>query len=113
MNFSYGEVRYINDIPDYTQTDVKGKKSGNGLQYCAPVSVSNSLVWLTKSKHNQLELIHKLASKEYMNTSLINGTGTTGVLRGVDKISKQLFGKYKELKYEGWRQHPKRILKRN
>ncbi len=72
MSLSYGKVRYFNEKPDYTQTDVKGNSVG--LQYCAPVSVSNSLAWLTKSKHKQLELIHKPASKEYMNTNLINGT---------------------------------------
>ena len=98
---------YINDIPDFTQTDIRGKNTGNGKQFCAPVAVSNSLVWLSKSKNKQLEIIHKLASKQYMNTSVINGTGTTGVLRGVEKISKELFGGFKELKYEGWRNHPK------
>ena len=97
--------QYINEIADFTQTDVKGKNSGNGQQYCAPVAVSNSLVWLGDQK-DQLSLIRKLASKQYMNTSLKNGTGTTGVLRGVERISKALFGGYEYLEYEGWRKHP-------
>ena len=29
------------DVPDYTQTDVRGAGSGNGQQYCAPVAVSS------------------------------------------------------------------------
>lgn len=97
---------YKNEIPDFLQTDVSGITSGNGQQYCAPVAVSNSIVWLHKNDISQLEIINKLASRQYMNTSLINGTGTTGVLRGVERISSELFGTYKELKYEGWRKHP-------
>lgn len=103
---SLSEQSLINDIPDFTQTNVKGASSGNGQQYCAPVAVSNSLVWLSNNQHRQLEFINTLASKSYMNTSLKNGTGTTGVLRGVDKLSVELFGGYKELVYEGWRKHP-------
>lgn len=103
---SLSETSFIYDIPDFTQTNVKGASSGNGQQYCAPVAVSNSIVWLSNNKHRQHEIITTLASKAYMNTSLINGTGTTGVLRGVEKISEELFGGYKELEYEGWRKHP-------
>ena len=102
---SVGSTAYINQIPDFTQTDVIGESSGNGWQYCGPAAVSNSIIWLA-GKSNQQQLVHKLASKQYMNTSLKNGTGTTGVLRGVDKISRELFGGYKSLTYEGWRKHP-------
>ena len=104
---SYGETSFINEIPDFTQTNVVGENSGNGQQYCAPTAVSNSIVWLSDNESSQLETIKKLASKQYMNTSLKDGTGTSGVLRGVDKISKELFGGYQELEYEGWRSHPK------
>jgi len=98
---------YISQIPDFTQTDVQGEASGNGQQYFAPVAVSNSILWLSNDGGQQLDLIKKLASKKYMNTSLKNGTGTTGVLRGVDRIAEELFGSYSELEYEGWRKHPK------
>ncbi|MFK8028815.1 MAG: hypothetical protein AB8G18_01130 [Gammaproteobacteria bacterium] len=101
------EMPFIHDIPDFTQTHVIGKSRGNGQQYCAPTAVSNSLVWMSGGEISQLALIKKLASKRYMNTSLKNGTGTTGVLRGVERISEELFGRYKELTYEGWRVHPK------
>ena len=103
----YGNSAYINEIPDFTQTDIRGTNSGHGQQYCAPVAVSNSLMWLSKKSSGQLDLIKKLASKKYMNTSLINGTGTTGVLNGVDKIAVELFGGYSKLEYQGWRKHPK------
>jgi len=98
---------YISEIPDFTQTDVQGEASGNGQQYCAPVAVSNSILWLSNDGSRQLDLIKKLASKKYMNTSLKNGTGTTGVLRGVDKIAEEFFGSYSGLEYEGWRKHLK------
>jgi hypothetical protein len=88
----FSGTAYVNEIPDFTQTNVKGSSSGKGQQYCAPVAVSNSIIWLSHNGNEQLNLIHKLASKPYMNTSLKNGTGTTGVLRGVEKISKELFG---------------------
>ncbi|MCP4343927.1 MAG: hypothetical protein GY795_00175 [Desulfobacterales bacterium] len=101
-----GGSSYINVIPDFTQTYVKGLNSGNGKQYCAPVAVSNSIAWISGNENQQLKIISKLASKQYMNTSLKNGTGTTGVLRGVDKISEEFFGGYKKLEYQGWRKHP-------
>jgi len=104
---SFGENAYIDVIPDFTQTDVTAVNSGNGQQYCAPVAVSNSIAWLSGKEGQQMELIIQLASKAYMNTSLKNGTGTTGVLRGVNRIAKELFGGYKTLEYQGWRKHPK------
>ena len=104
----YGNSAYINEIPDFTQTDIRGKDSGNGQQYCAPVAVSNSLMWLSKKSAGQLQLIKKLASKKYMNTSLINGTGVTGVLNGVNKIAVEIFGRYSKLEYQGWRKHPEK-----
>ncbi|WP_199609588.1 hypothetical protein [Flocculibacter collagenilyticus] len=108
QSICFANTLYINEIPDFTQTNIIGGHSGNGQQYCAPVSVSNSLVWLKGAKDKQEALIHKLASKAYMNTSLKNGTGTSGVLKGVAKISNELFGGYKKLEYEGWRKHPKK-----
>ena len=105
----HSNYEYINEIPDFTQTDVRGNNTGNGQQYCGPVAVSNSLMWLSDERTDQLELIKKLASKRYMNTSLKNGTGTTGVLKGVDKIAKEWFGGYSKLEYQGWRKHPKKF----
>ena len=103
-----GAISYVNEIPDFTQTDVAGVAAGNGRQYCAPVAVSNSLAWFGGDEGAQLDIIKRLAGKGYMNTSLKNGTGTTSVLRGVDRISKELLGGYKTLEYEGWRKHPEK-----
>ncbi len=103
----YGNSAYINEIPDFTQTDVRGNNSGNGQQYCAAVSVSNSMECLCKKRIGQLHLTKKLASKKYMNTGM-RGTGTTGVLNGVNKIAVELFGGYSKLEYQGWRKHPEK-----
>lgn len=108
---AFSNTFYINEIPDFLQTNVKGKSSGNGQQYCAPVAVSNSLMWLNNKTDGQLSLIKKLASQKYMNTSKKNGTGTTGLLKTVSKISKELFGGYHLLEYQGWRKHPKKYSK--
>ncbi|WP_444911329.1 C39 family peptidase [Microbulbifer sp. PAAF003] len=97
---------YINEIPDFTQTDIIQKKYGYGKQLCGPVAASNSLFWLNNQRLDQITLIKRLASKNYMNTSLNNGTGTSGMLRGIDKISNELFGRVKLLEYQGWRKHP-------
>jgi len=107
----FSDTAYINEIPDFTQTNIKGKNSGNGQQYCAPTAVSNSIIWLSHNENKQLNLIRKLASKSYMNTNLKNGTGTTGLLRGVEKIAQELFGSYQLLEYKGWRKHPKSYSK--
>lgn len=103
----FADSLYINDIPDFMQANIRGEHRGNGQQYCGPVAVSNSITWLNQNKNNQLELIYKLASRQYMNTSLKNGTGTSRLIRGVVKITEELFGGHEKIEYEGWRKHPK------
>ena len=103
---AFASTAWIHRIPDFTQTHVRGAKAGNGQQYCGPVAVSNSFMWLAGQEEGQLELIEKLASAGYMNTSLENGTGTTGILRGADRLARELFGGYASLEYQGWRKHP-------
>ena len=105
---AYANTRYINQIADFTQTDVIGASYGNGQQFCGPTAVSNSIIWLSNDRYSQLDLIKKLASKPYMNTSLKNGTGTKGMLRGIHKITNELFGRYTSLSYQGWRKHQKK-----
>ena len=90
-------------IPDFTQTDVG---PGAGQQFCAPTAVSNSLIWLMGGRGNQAQLVTLLASSSYMNTSLKNGTGTSGVLRGVHRYVNEHLGGYRTLSYQGWRKHP-------
>lgn len=100
-----GASRFIEGIPDFTQTQVEGAAYGNGRQFCAPAAVSNSLAWLLPQRTNQKRLVVQLASEGYMNTSLKNGTGTSGVLRGVSRYAQETFGGYRTLSYQGWRKH--------
>lgn len=101
-----GESIYFSDIPDFTQTDVKGAGFGNGQQFCAPAAVSNSLAWLGRDSGSQKSLVTLLASADYMNTDLKIGTGTNELLRGVHKYVNEELGGYRTLTYQGWRRHP-------
>jgi hypothetical protein len=94
----YTATDFINDVPDFSQGDIE-----HGQEYCAPVAVSNSLVWLTDRQQDQVALIETLASKDYMNTDLKIGTNVIGVMNGVKKITNELFGGYESLEYQGWR----------
>lgn len=100
------DSRYFSDIPDFTQTNVKGRAFGNGQQFCAPAAVSNSLVWLNDRPVDQKQLVTLLASDRYMDTDLKIGTGTSELLRGVDRYVNEQFGGYRTLLYQGWRRHP-------
>lgn len=99
------DTRFIELIPDLTQTDIRGRSFGDGSQFCGPVAVSNSLAWLADKRGAQIEMAITLASKAYMDTSLVNGTGTMGMLKGIKRMSNELFGGYKTLLYQGWRIH--------
>ena len=103
-----GESRFLDDVPDFTQTNVKGESFGNGQQFCAPAAVSNSLVWLDARKVDQKSLVTLLASTGYMDTDLKIGTGTSELLYGVDRYVNERLGGYKTLEYQGWRKHPER-----
>ncbi|MEJ2609083.1 MAG: hypothetical protein P8179_03125 [Candidatus Thiodiazotropha sp.] len=99
---------FYNEIPDLLQTKKSANFAGGGKQFCGPVAVSNSLVWLenVQDESHQIELVHKLSSSEYMNTSAENGTGTGGLIRGIDKYVTEVFGRYRKLEYSGWKKCP-------
>lgn len=99
---------FYNEIPDLLQTLHESGFSGDGQQFCAPVSVSNSLVWLEKNQDTnyQIDLVKKLASSAYMNTRITNGTDVGGVMRGVKKYALERWGGFKTLEYSGWRKVP-------
>ncbi len=101
-----GNTAHINEIPDFTQSHITGSQHGHGSEYCAPVAVSNSLMWMTNSRSDQADLVKLLASSRYMNTDIWRGTTTIDFLRGVDAIAMDLFGGYRSLEYQGWKKHP-------
>ena len=92
-----GNTAYINEIPDFTQSRITGWQYGHGSEYCAPVAVSNSLMWLTNFGSEQAGLAKLLASGRYMNTDIWKGTTTSDLLRGVDAIARDLIGGYVSL----------------
>ena len=96
---------FYNEIPDLLQTLNSAGFAGDGQQFCAPVSVSNSLVWLedNKDEQYQINLVHKLSSPAYMNTNTKNGTSAYEVADGVHKYATERWGRYKTLQYSGWR----------
>lgn len=112
----------IDTTPDYMQTDTAyGGLPGGGLEYCAPVAVSNSLIWLdnngynavapnsTDRKKDQFDVIYLLGSSRYMDTSLTGGTGVNGVLTGVERYVADSGYEAARLEYQGWRYHYSRF----
>lgn len=99
---------FYNEIPDLLQTLNSAGFAGDGQQFCAPVAVSNSLVWLegNKDEQYQISLVHKLSSSAYMNTNTKNGTSVYEVTEGVHKYATERWGRYKTLQYSGWRKVP-------
>jgi hypothetical protein len=105
------------NAPDLMQTDPVAQLPGGGKNYCAPVSISNSLMWLAENgfdnltpklnnrKKSQLELARILGAKDYMNSE--DGTGMYGIFRGVSKYLKECDYEYSYLKCQTWRKHPK------
>lgn len=103
--------------PDFMQTDREGGFAKGGSQYCAPVAVSNSLMYLAANgyddlrpegtaKRAQIALIRTLASKEYMSTSPTMGTDPDRVLAGIEAYVNDAGYSIEELSFEGWRPVP-------
>ncbi len=111
----------IHSIPDLMQTDKKADFPGGGTEYCCLVAVGNSLMWLDSNGFpylvensgslfdDEVKLVKLLGSKAYMNTSIINGTGTTKLMRGIKKYVQSRGYEIEQLEYQGWRKHPKEI----
>lgn len=106
----YENKKFYNDIPDLRQTLKSANFAGGGKYFCGPVAISNSLVWLKgeKSQQYQIDLVHKLASPDYMDTNPSSGTHTQGLMRGVVRYVQEEFGSYSKLEYRGWHNPPKR-----
>ena len=108
----------VESTPDMSQKDGIGYLPENGKGYCAPVAVSNSFVWLAENgfpelvpstgdrKMSQIRVAALLGESKYMQTDSKKGTGPSRVLKGVSRYIKEK--KYShQLKYQGWRKHPK------
>jgi hypothetical protein len=111
------DPRLLEGVPDLTQTDPELGLPGGGDSHCGPVAASNALAWLgqgalpkllpdgASDKERQLRLVRALASKPYMSTSEYNGTGSRGVLKGIDLYLRAHGYRAARLEYQGWRAH--------
>lgn len=101
----------IDRIPDLTQTDPAGNFARGGKSYCGPVAASNSLMRLFGEQikaggMDQYDLVHLLASKEFMATDPEKGTGPNALMRGVRKLAETYGGgKPFRIRFQGWRAH--------
>ncbi|MFH1614738.1 MAG: S41 family peptidase [Planctomycetota bacterium] len=115
----------INSVPDLTQTDKRANFPGGGTEYCCLVAIANSLMWLDSNGFpdlvensgsqfdDEVRLVKLLASKKYMNTSLDDGTGTTNIMRGLNKYIQDHCYEIDQLEYQGWRKHPEEMKTRH
>jgi len=100
-------------VPDYSQTDTVYGGIPGGENYCGPVSVSNSLMWLDDNgfdnlapntddrKKDQFDMIINLGFN-YMNTD-DDGTGVDELMAGAKKyLSDSGYNNF-QLQYQGWR----------
>jgi len=100
--------------PHFWQRDSRGGFENEGRDYCCPVAISNSFVYLAHhgfpsllgegdGVQPQIDLINQLASSDYFGTDPTTGTGPGGVLSGVQKYVENQGYHCERLEYEGWR----------
>lgn len=109
------------DIPDFCQTDPVGRFPGGGGNYCGPVAVANSLMFLarqgfpklrpseTPDPEAQVRVIHTLGSPEFMDTDAKHGTSPPRLMRGVKAFVEQAGYRIRRLEQQGWREGSKQF----
>lgn len=107
------------ETPDFCQTDPSGKFAGKGADFCGPVSVSNSLVYLSKRGFPKLQpdaanghaaqiaLIQRLASPDFMDTFDRKGTSPPRLMAGVQKLVEEAGYQVVRLEQQGWKEATK------
>lgn len=102
------------ETPHFWQRDSRGGFDNGGRDYCCPVAVSNSLVYLAEhgfpalvsdgeGDQPQIDLINQLALPGYFNTDPNTGTTPENVLVGVQRYVENHGYHCARLEYEGWR----------
>jgi hypothetical protein len=102
------------ETPAFYQLDPRGHFANGGRDYCCPVALSNSLVYLARHGYPdllpagtgdeaQIDLINQLASPDYLDTNPDNGTGPGAVLSALQKYISDKGYTCARLEYEGWR----------
>jgi hypothetical protein len=84
------------ETPHFWQLDPRGGFANGGRDFCGPVAISDSLVYLAhhgfpellpagEGDEAQIALINLLASPHYLGTDPDKGTGCGSVLKGIEK----------------------------
>ncbi len=103
-------------VPDFWQYEPRGGFANGGRDYCCPVAASNYLLYFAQHGYGkllpnpaepafqaQIEMIDRLASRDYFGTDPLEGTGPGAVLRGVRRYVEESGYQCRRLEYEGWR----------
>ena len=105
-------------VPNFWQADPRGHFANGGSDYCCPVAVSDYLVYFAGRGYGnllpdaaaprdpaqaQIDLINRLASRDYFGTDPREGTGPGAVLRGLRRYVEEKGYRCRRLEYEGWR----------
>ena len=107
-------------FPDLSQNDARLGLPGDGASYCGPVAVSDWLIWLADHGYprlappgatrddRQLALVRALSGPRYLATNATGGTGSLGLLRGLERWVADAGYRVQALEYAGWRAHDAR-----
>ncbi|HEY3967021.1 MAG TPA: hypothetical protein VGM05_20835 [Planctomycetaceae bacterium] len=111
----------IDETPDFCQYDQRfGKLPGDGKELCAPVALSNSLVWLNQhgfpklldkpqpTPADQADLIRRLCREDFLGTDLKIGTPPKRVVTGIENYFRHA-GYQCQVEQMGWRSSTHRI----
>lgn len=105
-------------MPDLLQTDARFGLPRGGRLACAPVAATNGLIYLAGQGWPRLvpvaadpvlgaiDVVRRIASSRYMNTSVGEGTSTPGFLHGLARYVEDHGYRRSTLTYAGWRAHP-------
>ncbi|MBI9073931.1 MAG: hypothetical protein JEZ02_00875 [Desulfatibacillum sp.] len=109
----------VETTPDLGQRDGTGYLPFEGQGYCAPVAVSNGLMWLYENgfpglvreagtrELTHLRLASLLGGARYMHTDPKKGTGPSHVMAGLFRYLTDQGYERAVVQYQGWRSHPK------
>ena len=113
-------TKKVAGFPDLTQKLNRFGHQVDDGYYCAPVSASNGIIWLSQNgfpnlakgyqgaQNQQAHFAVILGGKRYMNTrKAIGGTGVNAFMRGLYRYVLDCGYKPTYFKYQGWRKHPR------
>lgn len=106
------DSKKISETPDLVQSCEAADFQNNGADYCCPVAVSDSLVWLSKKKlfprpyrkpEDQYSLVKELTREKYLNTDKHEGTSVYSLTTGLQTFLNDRGVTNSAIKHSGWR----------